>query len=421
MLSSLSAQSIPSVRSIEAELAADPKRAYGNDYPYLYQMPSLTSAPEGYRPFYISHYARHGSRYYWSDQLYCQLDTLLTFGHDRHLLTEAGEQFYQNFEAALPELKAGWGELTDLGRQQHQQTARTMYERFPEVFAEGGRVYAISSLAGRCVMSMAAFCLELKECNPTLQIREQSSRATLHAVVPGDRQNPQWRPFRRMTPRYEKSPIRPAIDTTLVSRILNRMFVSSEGITRSPGQIVDDLKNLYTSLPSIGYEGMMCGIYTDEDVLSQWEMSNLGSYSWVFGPQLESLPILEDILQQATDVIEGRSQDVATFRFGHDGCLGPLTVLMGVNGADLDPEDPMQVKYCYQNYETCKASNLQFIFYRSSSDPQSDILVKCLLNGAEATLPVPTSAFPYYRWDDFKIYYAAKSDQQTPIYSSDGL
>ena len=40
---------------------------------YVYQAPekeSLTAAPKGYTPFYISHYSRHGSRYLISDKDY---------------------------------------------------------------------------------------------------------------------------------------------------------------------------------------------------------------------------------------------------------------------------------------------------------------------------------------------------------------
>lgn len=408
-LFSLEAQTkLPQI-DINAALAADAKLSYGNDYPYRFQMTKLTESPVGYTPFYISHYGRHGSRYYWSNNLYCTLDTLLTYGHENHILTEAGEKFYQNFESALPELKTGWGELTDVGWNQHQQIARTMYERFPEVFTDGGDVYAICSLSGRCVMSMAAFCLELKECNPNLNIREQSSRFTLHGVVPTDKENPDWKKFDRKFPRFmKKNHNFYGTDSVFVEKIFNRIFTSKDGLKKSPSRIVSYLKDLYTSLPSIGHEGMMCGIYTDEDVVSQWEQTNLGSYAWVFGPQMETLPILQDILQQADDVISGKVKKVASLRFGHDTCIGPLTVLMGINGADLDPEDPADVKYCYQNWETCKASNMQLIFYHNPSDANADILVKCLLNGSEATLPLPTDNFPYYKWSDFKDFYSKK-------------
>ena len=79
-------------------LKACPKKAYGNDCPYQFEDVTLTKAPDGYKPFYISHYSRHGSRYYWNNQLYKDLDTLLTKAHDRQQLTAEGEAFFKRFE-----------------------------------------------------------------------------------------------------------------------------------------------------------------------------------------------------------------------------------------------------------------------------------------------------------------------------------
>jgi hypothetical protein len=42
----------------------------------------------------------------------------------------------------------------------------------------------------------------------------------------------------------------------------------------------------------------------------------------------------------------------------------------------------------YQNYNTCMAGNIQLIFYKSRK-PGDEILVKALLCGREATLPLP--------------------------------
>ena len=157
----------------------------------------------------------------------------------------------------------------------------------------------------------------------------------------------------------------------------------------------------------------MGNILTDEEIASQWEASNLGTYAWVFGPRYETIPILEDILEKADAVVKGESDHIADLRFGHDSYLGPLTVLMGINGADRDPEDPYEVKNCYQNWETCMASNIQLVFYRSQEN--SDILVKCLLNGEEATLPVPTVMAPYYKWSDFRDFYTARCQSVQPL------
>lgn len=385
------------------ELRADPRKAYGNDYPYNHSASRLSPAPKGYKAFYVSHYARHGSRYYWNDTLYKELDTLLAAAHNNHLLTAEGEFFNARFREAEDELMAGISELTPLGWEQHRDIARRMYERFPEVFRKGGDILAISSLSGRCVMSMAAFCLEMTRCNPKLVINEQSSRFTLDGVVPDDKENPRLRKFPKATPRYEGNMSGFPHSHALRDSIIKRVFISTEGLPGNIRKIAGSLSSLYTSLPNIDHEGMMGGILSDSEIAAGWEYSNLSSYSWVFSGKYKMIPILEDILAKADAVISGESGRLADLRFGHDGCIGPLTVLMGLNGADLDPEDPYEVKNCYQNWQTCMASNIQLVFYRSKKD--DDILVKCLLNESEATLPIPTDTFPYYKWDELRKFY----------------
>ena len=387
------------------QLKADPRKAYGTDYPYSYENVTLTKVPSGYKPFYISHYGRHGSRYYWNDVLYREIDSVLTKAHELGQLTPVGERFREKYNACKDELKLGVSELSDKGWEQHQFIARTMYRNFPEVFKNGGDVYAVSSLVGRCVMSMAAFCLELTQCNPQIEIREQSARKTLDGVKPDDRQNPLRKRWPRSKPRYEKNRKLFTGKDSLRNVIIPRVFTSTEGLPGNPHHIGSNLINLYTSLPSIGHEGIMEGIITDEELAARWEAENLGGYSWVFGPRYEMIPILQDIIKKADDVLSGKTQRLADLSFGHDTCLGPLTVLMGINSADKDPEDPYDVKNCYQTWETCKASNLQLIFYQSKKQGQ-DILVKCLLNGQEATLPLPADKYPYYRWQDFKKFYS---------------
>ena len=102
------------------QLKADPRKAYGTDYPYQVVDYKMTAAPKGYKPFYISHYGRHGSRYYWNATLYREVDTLLTRAHRNHQLTPAGEAFYEKYKACSAELRDGVSELSDVGWQQHQ-------------------------------------------------------------------------------------------------------------------------------------------------------------------------------------------------------------------------------------------------------------------------------------------------------------
>ena len=398
-------------------LKADPRKAYGTDYPYEFTTQKLTKAPSGYKPFYISHYGRHGSRYYWNAFLYRELDSLLSTAHRKQQLTAGGEAFYQKFQKAKDELATGVSELSDLGWEQHQRIARTMYNNFPEVFKKGGNVYAIASLVGRCVLSMSGFCQELVQCNPKIEIREQSSRFTLDGVAPDDRQNPIKHSFPSPKPRYEKNRDQFKGLDNLRDIVVGRTFTSTEGLPGNLHHIGSNLINLYTSLPNIGHEGMMGNLLTDEEVAACWETSNLGTYSWLFPLQYRMIPILQDIIKKADNVLNGTSDRIADLRFGHDDRLGPLHILMGINGADQDPEDPYQVKNIYQNWETCKASNIQFIFYRKGND-NANVLLKCLLNGKEATLPLPTDNFPYYKYSEFRQFYLNRcqsvEDKATP-------
>ena len=54
--------------------------------------------------------------------------------------------------------------------------------------------------------------------------------------------------------------------------------------------------------------------------------------------------------------------------------------------------------------------NIQLIFYRPQKG-SGDILVKALLNEREASLPVATDNFPYYRWRDIREYWSQKLRQ----------
>ena len=112
----------------------------------------------------------------------------------------------------------------------------------------------------------------------------------------------------------------------------------------NPINDIDLSLHIVTSLPNIGHEGMMGNLITDEEVANEWESSNLGAYSWLFPDQYVMIPILQDIIKKADAVLNGTSDRIADLRFGHDNCLGPLHILMGINGADRDPEDPYEVK-----------------------------------------------------------------------------
>lgn len=389
---------------VREEVLANPLRSYGNDFPYPTETYRQTPAPKGYKAFYLSHYGRHGSRYYWEASLYKRIDSLLTSAHNKGILTEAGEAFFQEFSAIKPELTVGVTELTPLGYSQHVRIAKTMYESFPDIFKKGGHVEAFSSLEGRCIVSMAAFCQSLSAQNRKLDIYQRASKGTLNAVVPDARENPT-----RWTVKPDTFPVagEPSVAKTPAAgkkAFVNLFYKEGTLESREAWSIQNSLNTFYTTLPSIGHEGMMGEPYSVEEMYSRWEASNAGSYRHYWTRRFLAVPIVEDILERADAVISGKSTEIADLRFGHDSYLAPLNILLGLDGSFTVPENPDDFKYVYQNYNTCMAGNIQLVFYKNAAD---DVLVKALLCGREVTLPLPGDQAPYYKWSDFLKYYRA--------------
>ena len=93
-----------------------------------------TKAPKGYKPFYISHYGRHGSRSGWDRERYDRVISELSKAKEAGILAAAGDSLLQETMAAKQATNNMDGRLTIRGQREHREIAGRMYERFPEVF-----------------------------------------------------------------------------------------------------------------------------------------------------------------------------------------------------------------------------------------------------------------------------------------------
>ncbi|MDE5552773.1 MAG: histidine-type phosphatase, partial [Muribaculaceae bacterium] len=73
------------------EVKSDLNKSGGVYYAYPTVVAVSTPAPDGYKPFHISHYGRHGSRYLISDNDYRQVSELLHRANDANALTPLGK------------------------------------------------------------------------------------------------------------------------------------------------------------------------------------------------------------------------------------------------------------------------------------------------------------------------------------------
>lgn len=122
-----------SAQDHRARILENPALAAANHYNYVYEQQDYTPAPKGYKPFYIWHYGRHGSRYMSSSVETDALRPVFEAAEAQGLLTEAGKMYWSDLKAVLDEQKGMVGMLTTLGAMEHRGIGQRMAERFPQV------------------------------------------------------------------------------------------------------------------------------------------------------------------------------------------------------------------------------------------------------------------------------------------------
>ena len=109
-------------------LFAQYEKMGGVYYAYPVTETELAAAPEGYQPFYISHYGRHGSRWMTNDQRY---EWICRQFDDTKNLTKLGKDVRRRMAKVWKNAKGNGGKLSPLGARQHRGIARRMYQNFP--------------------------------------------------------------------------------------------------------------------------------------------------------------------------------------------------------------------------------------------------------------------------------------------------
>ena len=414
LIIALSAFAFNTLADTRAEFKADPRISANNYHAYPDKdLPVLTPAPEGYEPFFIDHYGRHGSRWLIADDSYTYPVEQLEKAERHHVLTPRGQEVLQILRQLRDASDMRLGELSDIGAEQHQGIARRMYQNFPEVFRGNAHVDAKSTVVIRCILSMLNETDMLKSLNPDLYITTDASEHDMYYMNFTDSL---VRPLRRLgTPLvrdFAKKYVRPqqflatlisdpqfATDSIEGQRFMTEMF-DIAGNMQSHHQFED--VNLYD-------------LFTDKEIYDLWRYNNarwyiLSSETPITRGRVDyaQANLLGNFLDAADAAIASGTTS-ATLRFGHESVLLPLVCLMGLNGMDYKTTDLEEVADNWQCYKVFPmAGNVQWIFYKKPGS--ADILIKFLLNEHEASLGnnVVTDCFPYYHWADVRAYFKTK-------------
>ena len=402
-------------QSVQEDLKRDIRYSASNQMAYPTPTQALTPVPEGYKPFYISHYGRHGSRYLINPKDYSYPHEVLKSADSAGVLTPLGKDVLKRYEIIIQEADNRYGELTPLGAEQHRQIARRMYERFPEVFEGNVWVDAKSTVVIRCILSMTNELTELTRLNPKLRIRHDASMHDMYYMNFNDKEllkkkwnkesNDVYEKYFKEMVNYDYAFCQLFTDTSFVWRKADaRKFYEKLFHT------ANNLQNLEARKKVTLYD-----LFTDEDIYNNWRVANLWWYLGYGFSQLNGgkqpyvqRNLLRKIIEEADSCIVLQNPG-ATLRFGHETMVMPLTVLMGLNGYDLVTDDYAHLdQKGWVNYRIFPmGANIQLVFYRRNTG-NKDVLVKVLLNENEATLPIKSDTAPYYKWSEVRDYYIKK-------------
>ena len=398
--------------TLEEEFALMPERSASNCLAYPTPTATQTPAPEGLKPFYLSHYGRHGSRYLTKIKDYDYAYDALKEASEEGKLTQLGESVLRRVSLLREEAQNRWGDLTPVGGRQLQDITRRMVDNYPEIFTDSAHIDARSTLIPRCVLSLTYAVRQLTLMKPKAKM---TFDATPHDMTFMNFQD------KVLTSKEMVAKARQVYEDYCEShqcwqRMVGSLFNDTAYINK---EIDGEQLNYYlfrlagsVQNTTLANELTLYDIFTADELAKNWRQEN--AY-WYLGYSFSSVNsgkqpyvqrhLLRSIIQEADSCIRLSNPNVR-LRFGHETILLPLICLMGINGYDKTVSDLDQLdRQGWINYRVFPmGGNIQLVFYRRDATDK-DVFVKVLLNETEARLPIKSKTAPYYRWSDVRAFY----------------
>ena len=393
-------------------LMEDPSRAGNNTNSYEFHEIRDTKPPKGYKPFYISHYGRHGSRSNWGGSSYenviAVLDTakqlgILEEGQRMGILTPGGDSLLNAARLVLANYNGMDGRLSQRGVREHTAIAERMYKRYPQVFKGDKMVRAFGSQVQRCLISMNAFTTSLVRQNPKLYFYLDTGEKFQEYI----NNESGWQ--QKTGPAMMKAMqiTRALPDDTL--GVLTRIFTDvpkARTFVKSARSLTENVWNTAIISEDFDIPDNLFRFLPFDALYKRWAQSNVMLYTGHCNsvesgndrvPMAESC--VQDIVAKADECI-ATGKYCADLRFGHDYPLMALVNYLGIEGVgERIPAEEICDKWL-GFWNIPMASNLQIIFYRNKA---GDVLVKFLYQEQERLLRgLEPFQGPYYKWETVK-------------------
>lgn len=405
-------------------LLQEPHKAACTFYVYDYgDTPAVSPAPEGYSPFYISHFARHGARYCTSE--YGHLYKWFSKASSAGMLTDVGKEFFSRYSSFYQKIRYCEGNLTGVGKAQHRAIAEHMYGRFPEVFEGPTRIEAVSTESPRVIMSMWSCLQQLVALDEDLSVEADASARFAPWLQPRLSSNPYLIKEGFSVGKATEDAVLSYFENTVPWRqIAEKFFLTADVLETvlkvTPEKFIGVLHGVVAGTYCLDEDrGCFDDVFSEEESRLVWK--GLSARYFVDNADFEGSEnmTLDYAAFTLGQIIESADADIASggtqlrLRFGHDSGIAPLMVLLGLDGFGRTATSFDEALEIFPSYSVPMGATVQFVFYRNVG---GEILVKVLLNEKEASLPFDSVEGKCYKWKDFKEYYLPRiSDSKDKI------
>lgn len=416
-------------QTIAQELQADPNRAAG----MLYALPVSrahkdTPVPGDKKPFYINHYGCPGSYYRETNALYEEPYTVFAKADSLGKLTKLGRDVKLKLDLLQRDAKDRTGELTSKGAQQCRDLARQMVERLPSMFTPNGYYSGRSIVQNNCLMTLEETMVQLSSMVRPMKINMTTSHREDRFMDPQDKKLESLRWDSLTLDRYNRFL---ALNTGN-ARLMESLFTDQNFVIKQvdPEQLSRQLFILAGSIQHTDLAGhvTLYDLFTPAEIQSHWKKLNAKYYITNGACSLNGGT--QPFMQRATlrnmihmgDSMMKRPNPVVHLRYTSENVVMALACLMELDNCGLQTDNLDALgDMGWVNYRIAPlGGSIMMIHYRRDND-DPDVLVKVLLNGEEARLPIKTDCAPYYHWEDVKRYYLRKLYRYENIRLNEGL
>jgi len=378
-----------------------------NHHPYLHGDLHETPPPKGYKPFYISHYGRHGSRHSWGPDNYDYIISLFQQADSLGILNQTGREALEQTRLVLAAWNGMDGRLSQRGVREHAEIAYRLAKRYPQVFKGRPHIRAIASTVQRSIISMVSFTNTLSALNPKTSWEFDTGETFMKYISDTGEHSPKAKKLvRPLRDHMFDAPV----DSCYVfgtmfsdSAAARRLVPDAKRLTRAlflTATISDDWDIQDRILPALQFEFIYnyCSYHGHDLFTKNGNCVEIGPERFKSGNLLA-----DDIIAKADEAI-ATGKCAADLRFGHDYPLHYLMSYIGVEGPGSKLAfDEIDAKW-WGWEQICMASNFEMIFYRNK---KGHVIVKCLYQEQERQIrELESFSGPYYEWDVLKANFA---------------